>query len=103
MSLLREIMDDYQGVVNDALGHMCTLTNADTGESIELPVVINRKVELYQDGIFGGLVATGTFSRAESDPKIGDSLHDSETGVTYTLDGVKDETPSKLVFILGEL
>jgi hypothetical protein len=52
--------------------------------------------------MFGGTVATATFDRANADPKLGDSLQDLETGITYTLEAVKDETPAKLVFIIGE-
>lgn len=103
MSLLREIMGEAQGVVNDILGHTCILTNTATGEaSAEIKVVINAKIKLYQDGIFAGLVTTGTFDLAECDPRIGDDLTDTDTGIEYTLEGIKEETLSKRVFILGE-
>ena len=102
MSLLRDIMDESQSVVNDVLGHASILINATTEEETPVMVVINRKVELYQDGMFGGIVATGTFDRANSDPKLGDTLKDLETGIDYLLEAVKDETPAKLVFIIGE-
>jgi hypothetical protein len=103
MSLLREVMGEAQGIVNDVLGHTCVLTNTATGETTpNLRVVINSKVKLYQDGIFGGLVTTAVFDRSQCDPKIGDELHDEDTGITYTLEAVKDETLSKLSFIVGE-
>jgi hypothetical protein len=102
MSILRDIMDENQSVVNDILGHACTLVNATTEAETPVVAVINRKVKLYQDGMFGGTVATATFDRANADPKLGDSLQDLETGITYTIEAVKDETPAKLVFIIGE-
>jgi hypothetical protein len=102
MSLLRDIMDESQGVVNDILGRAAVLTNAATGDETSVVVIIRHKVELYQDGMFGGLVSTATFDRANADPKLGDSLQDLETGITYTIEAVKDETPAKLVFIIGE-
>lgn len=103
MSLLRDIMGEAQGIVNDVLGHACFLTNAATGEvTYDLKVVINTKVKLYQDGIFAGLVTTAVFDRSQCDPKIGDELHDEDTGITYTLEAVKDETLAKRSFIMGE-
>lgn len=103
MSILDEVMADARGVVHDALGHTCTLTNTATGEATPgLKVVINTQVKLYQDGVFGGLVTTAVFDRSECDPKIGDELHDEDTGIIYTLEAVKDETVSKRTFIVGE-
>ncbi|WP_010322156.1 hypothetical protein [Marinobacterium stanieri] len=103
MSLLGEIMAEAQSIVNDVLGHACTLTNTATGEeTLDIMVVINSKIKLYQDGMFAGLVTTGTFDLSECDPRIGDELRDEDTGISYTLDGIKDETSSKRVFILGE-
>lgn len=102
MSLLREIMAEAQGVVNDVLGNLCQLTNRDTGEVQNVDVIIHRDVELYQNHQFIGIATTGTFDRAQCEPMINDRLHDTATGTDYVLDGVKNETPSKIEFILGE-
>lgn len=103
MSLLREIMDESRGEINDILGHAATLTNTATTETQPVQVVINTKVKLYDsDSVFVGLVTTAVFDRTACDPKIDDTLLDDVTGIEYTLAGIKSETPSKLEFILGE-
>ena len=102
MSLLREIMDESQGVVNDILGHAAIHTNTLTSETTPVSVVIKTEVKLYQDGIFGGIVSTAVFDRQSCDPKIGDLLNDLETNTLYSLDAVLTVTPAKIEFILGE-
>jgi hypothetical protein len=103
MSLIRDAMGEAQSIVNDVLGNSCTLTDTYAGTTTPANVVVRYDVELYQDGQFAGMVTTAVFDRSVNDPKIGNELLDHDTGITYQLDGVKVETPSKLEFILGEL
>ena len=101
MSILRDIMNESRGVVNDILGHSGQLKNGSTGELVPATVIINTDVKLYQDGIFAALLTTGVFDRTECDPKLMDTFIDDESGIDYILEAVKSETPSKLEFILG--
>lgn len=102
MSLLREVMGEAQSVINDVLGHACTLTNSDTQQEQSVQVVIQNEVELYQNHQFVGVVTTGVFDRSVCGPMIGDQLYDIDTDTTYLLEGVKSETPAKVEFVMGE-
>jgi hypothetical protein len=102
MSLLREIMDDAIEVVTDVLGSPCTLTNGLDETTLTADVIIRHEVELYQQGMFAGLVSTATISRVAASPLIGDTIEDHATGFIYSLDGIKSETPSKVEFVIGQ-
>lgn len=66
-------------------------------------VIINPKTEIYQGGQFAGTVTTGIFDLTKCEPQIGNELIDLETGIEYTLSGIETETPTKAVFVLGEI
>lgn len=103
MSLLRDIMGEAMGVVTDVLGGPCVLTNTLTLETTPLTAIVKVGVEVYEARIFVGLSTTVVIDRASATPLIGDELLDVETGINYTLSGIKAETASKIEFILSPI
>lgn len=103
MSIIGEVLADARSAVNEILGNACILTNTVTMDEAEVTVIIQSDVEYYQNGQFIGLVTTGVFNLGECSPLLDNELQDLETGIVYSLDGIKDETSTKAEFILGQV
>nr|WP_067285740.1 hypothetical protein [Marinobacterium profundum] len=101
MSLLREIMGEAMGVVTDVLGSPCVLTNTLTLETITLNAIVQIGVEVYENHVFAGIATTAVINKADASPMLSDTLLDTETSLSYTLVGIKEETASKTEFILS--
>lgn len=91
-------MDETVGIVVDTLGSPCRLINTASQEAITLNARIDTSIEVYENKVFVGTSSAATLSKKDGIAKIGDTLEDLESGVTYQLDAIKDETPSKIVF-----
>lgn len=103
MSLIDEVLADTRSVVNEILGHPCLLINTVTSETTPVTVIIRSEVELYQNNMLVGIVTTGVFDLGECSPLVGNELDDTKTGISYSLDGIKAETGTKIEYILGQL
>ncbi len=105
MSLISEVMAEVSPIVNEVLGDPCTLINGETGEQLTdeaVLVVFHYNVEIYQDGLFAGLATTASFAKANTFPEIGDTLTNLDSNKTYTVQGLKSETASRIDFVIME-
>lgn len=103
VSLVSDILKDARSLVNNVLGDKCILTDTVSASQTETNVIIQNEVEIFQNYQFVGHATTGVFDLTDCNPKIGNSLYNTETGLTYALDGIKDETATKVTFILREV
>lgn len=103
VSLVSDVLKTARALVNDVLGDKCILTDSVSTSQTETNVIIQNEVEIFQNYQFVGHATTGVFDLTDCNPKIGNSLYNTETGLTYALDGIKDETATKVTFILREV
>lgn len=97
MGLMRDIMNDAMDGVIDVLGDPAVWINTGTGDATTIDAIIDTTVKVFESGVFVGTVTVATV-HARHGVKVGDTLTEQSTSITYQLDSIKTATPTKLAF-----